>query len=508
MSKLAHSLAMRYKQLRFICLLLAPALAGAADAPPAALSLACPADSGTATVAYSASLKAGGGVPPYKFSISQGALPGGLTLDGSTGAIIGKPTAAASFSFTAKVVDSLVAGAGGAPNSKTADCAIVIATKLTILKLETVDSIEILKDKGGAAATTITNPVWTSAGVSEPFSYPAEKKMKLNVTFKTDPKPGAAQAGVTITGDVSGLGKLVQNGVTIPAQDQFTVDGIEADTAFAKETKLFKPMKIAWSYSTAGRTTAIGDTSNPVYIPLRTTLPGFKIFLTTLTLAVADGGATDSASAFRNTWGKFSMGDTAPADVKGWDNRPLRYYEAGANFARCTATGEEGLLQDSSTGQCGSFADLLEAALKINEVAYKAIEVENKDGLDFMVQKWTFQGAGTSGNAAFPYKFEFNAAAGGVDMVPKQAGDLYGEVKSDAGIAGQNSPTPSEKVFSLHYITRVDGRYYDASYGVKTAGPNDFEDKAVSGYLKQTPGAAANVFIAQKSAGLKKIKFK
>jgi uncharacterized repeat protein (TIGR01451 family) len=54
---------------------------------------------------FSVVLAVSGGVPPYTFSITSGALPAGLTLNPGTGAITGTPTTAGSFSFTVKVVD-------------------------------------------------------------------------------------------------------------------------------------------------------------------------------------------------------------------------------------------------------------------------------------------------------------------------------------------------------------------------------------------------------------------
>lgn len=57
---------------------------------------------------YSATLMAGGGAPPYKWSLSQGALPSGLTLDAATGRITGTPTAEGTFSITVQVQDSNV----------------------------------------------------------------------------------------------------------------------------------------------------------------------------------------------------------------------------------------------------------------------------------------------------------------------------------------------------------------------------------------------------------------
>jgi hypothetical protein len=59
----------------------------------------------TSGVAYSATLAAKGGTPPYTWSVTSGALPPGLSLSGS-GVISGKPTTKGTFSFTVKVTDT------------------------------------------------------------------------------------------------------------------------------------------------------------------------------------------------------------------------------------------------------------------------------------------------------------------------------------------------------------------------------------------------------------------
>ena len=61
-----------------------------------------PAASGAA---YSASLTATGGTPPYVWSLASGVLPDGLTLSG-TGEISGQPTAATQAAFTVVATDS------------------------------------------------------------------------------------------------------------------------------------------------------------------------------------------------------------------------------------------------------------------------------------------------------------------------------------------------------------------------------------------------------------------
>jgi hypothetical protein len=73
---------------------------------PAPLTLAAPNATATEDAPYTSAFVAAGGVAPYTYSIVTGALPAGLTLNPSTGAVTGTPTTAKTYSFTAKVTDS------------------------------------------------------------------------------------------------------------------------------------------------------------------------------------------------------------------------------------------------------------------------------------------------------------------------------------------------------------------------------------------------------------------
>jgi fibronectin type 3 domain-containing protein len=61
---------------------------------------------GTVNVSYTGQLTASGGTSPYSWSILNGVLPAGLSLNNGTGAISGAPSTAGTYSFSVQAVDS------------------------------------------------------------------------------------------------------------------------------------------------------------------------------------------------------------------------------------------------------------------------------------------------------------------------------------------------------------------------------------------------------------------
>jgi len=72
---------------------------------PSALQVSFAGGVARENVAYFGALVASGGVLPYTFSISAGALPTGMSINSATGLISGTPTVLGSFSFTGQVTD-------------------------------------------------------------------------------------------------------------------------------------------------------------------------------------------------------------------------------------------------------------------------------------------------------------------------------------------------------------------------------------------------------------------
>ena len=62
---------------------------------------------GTRNVPYSQTVTASGGTGPYTYAVTSGALPAGLSLNASTGAITGTPTGTGASAFTITATDSL-----------------------------------------------------------------------------------------------------------------------------------------------------------------------------------------------------------------------------------------------------------------------------------------------------------------------------------------------------------------------------------------------------------------
>src|SRR5271157_2889064 len=85
---------------------------------------------GQLNLAYSQTLAATGGLAPYAWSISTGALPAGLTLNAATGAISGTPSAVGTSNFTVKVTDSEIPAA-----SQTANLSITVTGNLATLQV-------------------------------------------------------------------------------------------------------------------------------------------------------------------------------------------------------------------------------------------------------------------------------------------------------------------------------------------------------------------------------------
>jgi hypothetical protein len=128
---------------------------------PVNLSISTPAGAlagGVIGAPYSITLASVGGISPTTWSITQGALPAGLTLNAATGVISGTPTAPGSASITVKLTDS------GSP-ALTATAAYTIAIAYPALTIGTSTL------PNGTAGTAYTATLAATGGSGAPYTW-------------------------------------------------------------------------------------------------------------------------------------------------------------------------------------------------------------------------------------------------------------------------------------------------------------------------------------------------
>lgn len=157
---------------------------------------------------YHETVQTTGGTGPFRFAVTSGSLPAGLTLDPSTGAIAGTLTSSGAYSFTVTVTD-----ANGNTSSVTYSGTVAAAVALTTASI-TVPSIntaysQTLQTTGGTAPVTFA----VTAGV-----LPAGLTLNAaaGVITGTPSAPGAYSFTVTATDANGGTSSQTYSGTIAP----------------------------------------------------------------------------------------------------------------------------------------------------------------------------------------------------------------------------------------------------------------------------------------------------
>ena len=204
-------------------------------APTLALP-ATPLAGGTLGVAYSAAITpASGGSAPYAYAVTAGALPGGLTLNASTGAVSGTPSALGTFNFSITATDS---STGTGPYTATQAYAI------TVIDEPPTGGNSSLTVAYNAAATnvplTLSGGAPTSLAIGTPPANGTAIVSGTTITYQ----PTAGYAGpdsFTYTATNSG-GTSAPATVSVTVQDAvitITASGGFAATVAAPYTQTF-----------------------------------------------------------------------------------------------------------------------------------------------------------------------------------------------------------------------------------------------------------------------------
>jgi uncharacterized protein (TIGR03437 family) len=165
--------------------------------------------------AYTAGFAASGGVLPYKWTVIEGVLPSGLTLDGGTGLLSGTSESAGTFQFAVRVEDS-----GGAVDSTAVSLQIqplplaIATTSLPFGVTGLEYPQQVLEATGGTGAYTFSIPAAT---------LPAGLTFANGVIGGTPSVIGTSNVGFTVT-DAAGATANAMLAITIrPSSNDITL---------------------------------------------------------------------------------------------------------------------------------------------------------------------------------------------------------------------------------------------------------------------------------------------
>jgi hypothetical protein len=358
----------------------------------------------------------------------------------------------------------------------------------TEVKFSGAGSISIRHD---SLATIYSTAHWRNTGLREPAGWSSGSTMMATANFEF--KCAKAPDSVTIRGLGNDTINLPAQTVKLnPATGVFTCTYplVYASKKFPLGVvNYYAPFNIYWEISfDKGLNWYRADTTDhKVYVtksnPMTETT-NFKYFHTVLELSCKNAvGQTTDTGIISKCWSEFT--DQVVLNHKG---DSLHYYK---NYI--TSNTVLPLLLKYRTAQCYTFAQLFAALIKVQGInktnnyvfiTPKAVASPCGGTINrFLVKNWKFlTKSDSSGCPSFPYK--------NVGTTLTTSGYTYtsADVIDQAGIDGSCNKNPSS-FFNNHQITKFDGVYYDACYGVKFNALTDIKTAAFDGWgVQLSPG--------------------
>lgn len=228
----------------------------------AALSIttASPLPNGTVGVAYNQTFAATGGTGTKTWSVSAGTLPGGLSLNTSSGALTGSPTGAGTSNFTIQVRDGV-----NATGSKA--FALTITTGNSA---PTITSTAVTTGNSGVAYTYDVNASGNPVPTYSLTTFPT------GMTINTTSGVISWTPGSTVKGNFN-VTVVASNGVNPNATQSFTINVLDYGLATRPAATAFLGLNTSALPSTLSATNVFSNVANltagPALIPYSVNSP-------------------------------------------------------------------------------------------------------------------------------------------------------------------------------------------------------------------------------------------
>jgi hypothetical protein len=345
---------------------------------------------GTVGIAYNTTLQSSGGTPPVTWAVTVGALPAGLALNTSTGAIAGSPTTTGASSFTVQATDSAT------PTAQTATQALsitVVASGVNNSELNGQYAFLLSGfDAGGPVAiageftadgaghltsglqdVNRTSGVTTSQAFTGTYAIGADNRGTLTMGTATFAfSVGSITSGVAAKAHIIEFDSTGTNVVGVVEKQNptaFSVAQFSGDYAFGAASPTLKSGAAA-RFAVAGRFTASGGT------------------LTSVVADTDDNGTVQAIPSFTGTY-----------TVAGNGRGTITLTPPGATTpvnASCYIVSASEALMMSIDPQTGTLANSLFAGSVLKQVGGPTFTISALNGTDVISLEGLGSTAGTS----------------------------------------------------------------------------------------------------------------